>query len=132
LDEEHALDDGQTADGDGDAPPLEEDAGQQIEARSHQHARDHARQPPRERVRTDIDRGGGAGAIQHEQLLAVVGLVLGLGVHGHSHGFETSRERGIRIDRVGMRLDDVDGPTGVSRRPAEDVDLLAGGVVGDP
>ena len=124
----------------GHEPALEQDAGEQVQADRHQRAGDHAGQPPGERVRTGLDRGRLAVGAEDEELLAVIGRVLRLGVERPGRGLEVGRQACVGIDRVAVRLDDVDRPPVGSRRigpgrrvgPPEDVDLLRGVVVGHP
>ena len=76
-------------------------------------------------------------AAEDEELLAVVGRVLGLDVDGPGRRRQALGQAGVGVDRVGVGLDDVDGPAagGAPVEPgarAQDVDLLAGVVVGDP
>ena len=139
LDEQHALHESEAADCERDRAPLEQDPRQDVEAGGHQHTRDHARQAPRERMRADVDGRGRPAGIEHEQLLPVVRHVFGLRVHRQGHRLEPHGQHRIGVDRVRVRLDDVHRPAirsvpvdaVIDRRPAEDVDLLAGGVVGN-
>ncbi len=61
LDEGHAVGEGEDADEDRDRPAPEEDPGQHVQETRRQGPEDDARQPPRERVVADVDRGGRTG-----------------------------------------------------------------------
>ena len=140
LDEEHPFEHREEGDEARHEPALEEDAGEQVQADRHQRAGDHPGKPPGERVRTGLDRGGLAVGAEDEELLAVIGRVLRLDIERPGGGLEVDREACVGIDRVGVRLDDVDRPPvgggrigpGRRVRPPEDVDLLRGIVIGHP
>ena len=126
LDEEHPVDDDEQADQPGDQAPAEQDPGEQIDERRRQRPGDDPGQPPGEGVRPGVDRRGRPGAVEQEQLLAIRRWVhrVEVGPPGRRH--EAVRQPRIGVDRVAVRLDDVDGPRpgrGRARREAEDVDL---------
>ena len=58
----------------------------------------------------DVDGGRGAGRPEQQELLAVLGRVFGFEVGGDRHRDEAVGEPGIGEHRVGVRLDDIDGP----------------------
>ncbi len=85
-------------------------------------------------MRARVDRGRGAGAVEEEELLAILGRVVGVEVGAPRGRDEAVRQPGVGEGRVAVRLDDVDRPRpagGRAGREAEDVDHLAGLVVGD-
>ena len=139
LDEQHPLGHDQRGDRDRDAPTPEQDPCQQVQAGGHEHPGEHAGQAPGEGVRSDIDDGGRPVTVEHQQLLAILGLVLGLDVHRPRRRVEPVGQQRVGVDRVPVRLDDVDGPPVGHRggprcpgRQAHDVDLLARGVERHP
>ena len=135
LDEQHPVEQHEGAHQDGDQPAAEQDARQQVEESGHQRPGDDARQPPGEGVRSDIDGGGGAVRPEDQQVLAIGGHVFGLDIHRHRGGRHAIGQPGVSVDRIPVRLDDVDRPAiargaGRSGHATQDVDLLGGLVIG--
>ena len=136
LDEEHPVGDHEQADERGHEAAPEEDPRQQVEQGSGQGAGDDARQPPGEGVRPGVDRGHRAGVVEDQDLLPVGGGVVGVEIGAPGAGREPVGQTGVGVGGVAVRLDDIDRPRssggGHARREAEDVDHLAGRVIGDP
>ena len=85
-------------------------------------------------MRASLDRGGPPVRAEYEELLAVLRGVVRFDVERPGRRLEVRRQPGVRVDRVGVRFDDVHGPsvrvaaggTSLGRRPPEHVDLLRG------
>ncbi len=134
LDEEHAVEEDEQADQSGHQPAPEQDPGEQVEQAEGQRAGDDPGQPPGEGVRSGVDRGRGAVVVEDEELLAVLGRVVGIEVGAPGGRNEAGRQPGVGEHGVAMGLDHVDGPRPTRRcagRETQDVDHLAGLVVGD-
>ena len=115
LREHHAVDEDQQRDGDADLAAAEEDAGQEVEERRRQGAQDDARKAPAEGMLARLDGRHRARRRDGQELLAILGRALGVGIQrpGHRLGAEPR----VGEDDVAVGLDDVDGrPAAVGRR----------------
>ena len=120
LDEEHPV--GQREDGDenADRAPPEEDPREEEDEPGGQRARDDTGQAPAELVIADVDAGHRTRCVEGEDRLPVGGRI-GRGDIGRPGG-RRERQARVGIDRVAVRLDDVDRRARAVRGRAEDVD----------
>ena len=115
-------------------PAPEQDPGEQVEQAEGQRAGDDPGEAPGEGVRPGVDGGRRAGAVEDEELLAVLGRVVGVEVGAPRGRDEAGRELGIGEGRIAVRLDDIHRPRPAgrcARGEAQDVDHLTRLVVGD-
>ena len=131
LREEHPVDEDDQPEQHGDRAAPEQEPGQDVQEDRHQDAGHDAGDAPRVGMPADLDGGHAPAGVEREQLLAVRGWVLLVLVEHHRDRDEA--QRGVGIDRVAVRLDDVDrvragAPVRCRHRPF-DVDHLRREVV---
>ncbi len=129
LDEEHPVGEADDGDENPDRPAPEQDPREQEEEPRHRRPRQDTREPPGELVLPDVDAGDVSGPVERQDLLPVVGRVVPSRVHHPRRRRE--RQAGVRVDRPGVRFDDIHRRGRAVRCPAQDVDHLRGVVVGD-
>ncbi len=127
MGEGHAVHEHDRGGGQGDLATTEQDSSQEVEEGGRQSAKDDAREAPTEGVLAGLDGGHLARRRDRQQLLAVLGGAIRIGVKGPGGG--CGGEGSIGEDDVGVRLDHVDRGPIAALALAQHVDELGRRIV---